>query len=114
MKNRTVFTGKSLNLLRPGFVVLGDKARRWSSDQRVTETLEIDQDPMIKAIVEQVFAWARADFPWLEKRYRITVMEETPHALEAYSPFFPGKEIPRLYHHCLFRRLDPCPFGGTA
>jgi outer membrane lipoprotein-sorting protein len=65
-----------------GFVVQGDKARRWSSDSGATETLEINQEPMIRAIVEQVFAWARADFPWLEKRYRITVMEENPFLLK--------------------------------
>lgn len=65
-----------------GFIVRGGQARRWGSDPRVTETIEVDQDPMIKAIVEQVFAWARADFPWLEKRYRITVMEETSFLLK--------------------------------
>lgn len=65
-----------------GFVVQGGQARRWGSDPRVTETLEIDQDPMVRAIVGQVFAWARADFPWLEKRYRITVMEEAPFLLK--------------------------------
>ena len=37
---------------------------------------------MAKAIVEQVFAWARADFPWLEKRYRITVTEDRPTSLK--------------------------------
>jgi len=65
-----------------GFVVQGDKVKRWSSDPRVTETLEIDQEPMAKAIVEQVFAWAKADFPRLEKRYRITVMDETSSLLK--------------------------------
>ena len=65
-----------------GFVVQGDKVKRWSSDPRVTETLEIDQEPMARAIVEQVFAWAKADFPRLEKRYRITVMDETSSLLK--------------------------------
>ena len=37
---------------------------------------------MIRAIVEQVLAWTRADFTWLEKRYRITVTEETPSFLK--------------------------------
>jgi outer membrane lipoprotein-sorting protein len=65
-----------------GFVVQGDQVRRWSGDSGGTESLEVNQDPMIRAIVEQVLAWTRADFPWLEKRYRITVMEETPHSLK--------------------------------
>ncbi|MCJ7833370.1 MAG: outer membrane lipoprotein carrier protein LolA, partial [Deltaproteobacteria bacterium] len=67
-------------ILKPspaGFAVSGGKARRWGSDPRADETFAIDQEPMVKAVVEQIFAWARADFPWLEKRYRITVTEET-------------------------------------
>ena len=96
-------------ILKPsplGFVVQGDKAKRWSGDSEVTETLEIDQEPMIRAIVEQVSAWTRADFTWLEKRYRITVMEETPYFSEAYSPFFPGKES--------FWPILPLPFPKTG
>jgi outer membrane lipoprotein-sorting protein len=72
-------------ILKPspmGFVVQGDKVRRWSGNSGVTESLEVNQDPMIRAIVEQVLAWTRADFTWLEKRYRITVAEETPSFLK--------------------------------
>jgi outer membrane lipoprotein-sorting protein len=72
-------------ILKPsplGFVTQGDKAKRWSGSSGVTETLEIDQEPMIKAIVGQVSAWTRADFTWLEKRYRIAVLEETPYSLK--------------------------------
>jgi outer membrane lipoprotein-sorting protein len=76
-----------------GFVVRGDKAKRWSSDSAVTETLEVDQEPMIRAIVGQVFAWARADFTWLEKRYRITVLEETPYSLKLIPLSFQEKKF---------------------
>jgi outer membrane lipoprotein-sorting protein len=76
-----------------GFVVQGDKAKRWSGDPRVTETLEIDQDPMIRAIVEQVFAWTRADFTRLEKRYRITVREESPYLLTLIPLSFQEKKF---------------------
>lgn len=65
-----------------GFVVQGDKAKRWGSDPRISETVEIDQVPMVRAIVDQVLAWTRADFPRLEKRYRIMVTEETPYLLK--------------------------------
>ena len=41
-----------------------------------------EKDPIAKAIIEQVFAWVRADFPWLEKRYKITVTEDTPTLLK--------------------------------
>ncbi len=65
-----------------GFIVQGDKLKRWSGDPQDTETLEVAQVPIAKAIVDQVFAWTRADFSWLEKRYRITVTEETPSKLK--------------------------------
>ena len=83
-------------ILKPsplGFVVQGDKAKRWSGDSKVTETLEIDHEPMIKAIIGQVSAWARADFTWLEKRYRITVMEETPYSLKLIPLSFQEKKF---------------------
>jgi outer membrane lipoprotein-sorting protein len=83
-------------ILKPsplGFVVQGGQAKRWGSDPRVTETLEIDQEPMIRAIVDQVSAWTRADFPWLEKRYRITVLEETPYSLKLIPLSFQEKKF---------------------
>ncbi|HEY3278493.1 MAG TPA: outer membrane lipoprotein carrier protein LolA [Syntrophorhabdaceae bacterium] len=64
-----------------GFVVTGVKARRWEGDARKTETFDVRKEPVARAIVEQVFAWSRADFAWLEKRYRITVTEDRPTAL---------------------------------
>lgn len=65
-----------------GFVVNGDKAKRWGNDPRLSQVFEIEKDPIAKAIIEQVFAWVRADFPWLEKRYKITVTEDTPTLLK--------------------------------
>jgi outer membrane lipoprotein-sorting protein len=67
-----------------GFTVNGDKARRWGSDRNATETFDVQKEPFVKAIVEQVSAWARADFPWLEKRYRISVTESAPTVLKLY------------------------------
>jgi outer membrane lipoprotein-sorting protein len=83
-------------ILKPsplGFVVQGGQAKRWGSDPRVTETLEIDQEPMIRAIVGQVSAWTKADFTWLEKRYRITVLEETPYSLKLIPLSFQEKKF---------------------
>jgi outer membrane lipoprotein-sorting protein len=76
-----------------GFVVQGNKAKRWSGGSGATETVDIEQEPMIKAIVEQVFAWARADFTWLEKRYRITVREESPYSLKLIPLSFQEKKF---------------------
>ena len=67
-----------------GFVVNGDKARRWGSDRRAAETFDVQKEPLVNAIVEQVSAWARADFQWLEKRYRISVTGAAPTALKLY------------------------------
>lgn len=67
---------------KTGFSVTGGKAKRWASDQKSFQTFSVEKEPLIKAIVEQIFAWARADFPWLEKRYRITVTDEKPTELK--------------------------------
>jgi outer membrane lipoprotein-sorting protein len=61
-----------------GFMANGAKARRWEGDLRKAETFDLQRDPVARAIVEQVFAWARADFPWLAKRYVITLSEKAP------------------------------------
>ena len=76
-----------------GFLLQGDKGKRWSGNAKVTEPLEINQEPMIRAIVEQVFAWTRADFTWLEKRYRISLMEETSHSLKLIPLSFQEKKF---------------------
>jgi outer membrane lipoprotein-sorting protein len=61
-----------------GFEVTSGKARRWMNDQKHSQSFDLEKEPVIKAIVEQIFAWTRADFPWLEKRYAVTVSGETP------------------------------------
>ena len=61
-----------------GFTVKGGKARRWNNDPHSLQTFDLEREPLVKAITEQIFAWARADFSWLEKRYSITIAEETP------------------------------------
>ena len=35
----------------------------------------------MKLVSEQLFAWAKADFTWLKKEYRITVLQDSPAAL---------------------------------
>ncbi len=66
-----------------GFVVKGGKARRWDGDSHDrTEAFDLEKEPVMRAIVEQVFAWVRGDFPWLEKRYKITTKEGMPTVLK--------------------------------
>ena len=61
-----------------GFAMIGGKARRWMNNQRHSQSFDLEKEPVINMIVEQIFAWTRADFPWLEKRYTITVSDEIP------------------------------------
>jgi hypothetical protein len=35
----------------------------------------MDQEPGMKLFADQMFAWIRADFPWLEARFRIVAGE---------------------------------------
>jgi outer membrane lipoprotein-sorting protein len=64
-----------------GFVLKGEKGRRWHERTGRTESFQISQEPAMKLVSDQLFAWARADFPWLKKEYRISVLDESPVAL---------------------------------
>ena len=64
-----------------GFVLKGDKGRRWHERTGRTESFQISQEPVMKLVSEQLFAWARADFQWLQKEYRISVLDDSPVAL---------------------------------
>lgn len=61
-----------------GFVLKGDRGRRWHERTGRTESFRISQEPIMKLVSEQLFAWARADFAWLGREYRITVLNESP------------------------------------
>ena len=64
-----------------GFVLNGDQGRRWHERTGRTESFSISREPVMKLVSEQLFAWARADFSWLRKEYRISVLAESPAAL---------------------------------
>lgn len=64
-----------------GFVLRGDKGRRWHERTGRSESFQISQEPIMKLVSEQLFAWGKADFAWLKKEYRITVLGESPVAL---------------------------------
>lgn len=61
-----------------GFVLKGEKGRRWHERTGRKENFLISQEPVMKLVSDQLFAWARADFPWLKKEYRIAVLNEAP------------------------------------
>ena len=64
-----------------GFVLKGEKGRRWHQRTGRSENFQISQEPVMKLVSDQLFAWARADFSWLKREYRITVLDEAPVAL---------------------------------
>ena len=64
-----------------GFVIKGEQGRRWHQRTGRTESFQISQEPVMKIVSDQLFAWARADFAWLEKEYQIRVLSEAPVAL---------------------------------
>lgn len=64
-----------------GFVLKGEKGRRWHERTGRSENFRISQEPVMKLVSDQLFAWARADFQWLKKEYRISVLAESPVAL---------------------------------
>ena len=61
-----------------GFVLKGEKGRRWHQRTGRTESFNINQEPVMKLVSDQLFAWARADFGWLKKEFRIAVLDDSP------------------------------------
>jgi outer membrane lipoprotein-sorting protein len=64
-----------------GFVLKGEKGRRWHERTGRTENFQISQEPIMKLVSDQLFAWGKADFQWLNKEYRISVLSESPVSL---------------------------------
>jgi len=68
-------------LTRPvatGFVITGDRGRRWHERTGGSESFDINREPVMKIVAQQLLAWTRADFDGLRKEYRITVLSEEP------------------------------------
>jgi len=65
-----------------GFIVKGDKGKKWRGKDGARLSFSLKKEPVIKIITDQIFAWTRADFAWLEAGYAITVQEETPVTLD--------------------------------
>jgi outer membrane lipoprotein-sorting protein len=65
-----------------GFIVNGDRAKRWRGQSDHSQSFDIRREPVVRIITDQVFAWARADFKWLEERYVITVVGDAPVVLK--------------------------------
>lgn len=64
-----------------GFALNGSRGRRWHQRTGRTESFDIRQDLIMKAVSDQIFAWANADFAGLGREYRIRVLSENPVSL---------------------------------
>jgi outer membrane lipoprotein-sorting protein len=65
-----------------GFIVNGDKGKRWKGKSGAIQSFDLKKEPVIKVISDQVFSWARADFKRLEAGYEISLLEERPVTLK--------------------------------
>lgn len=70
-----------LEPVRSGFSLNGGEGRRWHERTGSSESFDIRREPAMKLVADQLLAWARADFEWLRRQYRITAEAEAPAAL---------------------------------
>ena len=61
-----------------GFLVNGKIAKQWKGKNNPPEAFDLQQNPVIRLIVDQLMAWTKADFAWIEQRYVITIAKEDP------------------------------------
>ncbi len=65
-----------------GFFVNGKVAKQWKGKDNPPEAFDLQQNPVIRLIVDQLLAWTKADFAWIEQRYTISVVKEDPIVLK--------------------------------
>jgi hypothetical protein len=65
-----------------GFLVNGKLAKQWKGKDNPGEAFDIQQNPVIRLIVDQIVAWTKADFVWIEQRYSIAVIKDNPIVLK--------------------------------
>jgi len=59
-----------------GFIINAERTKRWRDHPKQSQSFDIEKEPALKAIAGQVFAWARADFTWIENNYQILIGSE--------------------------------------
>lgn len=65
-----------------GFLVNGKLAKQWKGKNNPPEVFEPQQNSAIRAIVDQILAWTKADFAWIEQRYAVSIVKEDPIVLK--------------------------------
>jgi outer membrane lipoprotein-sorting protein len=64
--------------VKMGFVIIGDKGRKWNRDKERIKKFDVSKDPVISVISNQVFAWAKGDYDRLKTGYEIKILNEQP------------------------------------
>jgi outer membrane lipoprotein-sorting protein len=65
-----------------GFLVNGKLAKQWKGKNNPPEAFDLQLNPVIQLIVDQLLAWTKADFAWIEQRYTVSVVKENPISLK--------------------------------
>jgi outer membrane lipoprotein-sorting protein len=65
-----------------GFFVKGKLAKQWKGKNNPPEVFDLQQNPVIRLIIDQLLAWTKADFAWIEQRYIVSVVKEDPISLK--------------------------------
>ncbi|MDH4100728.1 MAG: outer membrane lipoprotein carrier protein LolA [Nitrospirota bacterium] len=79
-----------------GFVLKGKEGRRWHERTGLNEKFDINREPVIRIVAQQLMAWTRADFDRLRKEYRIAVISENPVTLRLDPLFGTGGFLDHL------------------
>jgi outer membrane lipoprotein-sorting protein len=77
-----------------GFVLNGTRGRRWHERTGSDERFDVRRDPVMKIVSEQILAWAKPDFDWLRREYRIRVLSDSPPTLRLEPQAPPGAGTP--------------------
>lgn len=61
-----------------GFIVNGNSGKKWRGKSGRSRKFNIEKEPTIGVISNQVFAWAKGDFEKLKAGYEIILLNEDP------------------------------------
>ena len=70
-----------LSPVASGFVLRGGEGERWNGLSQERGRFSVENDPIMGLIAKQLLAWARVDLDWLQKRYRMSVVNSQPISL---------------------------------
>lgn len=67
--------------VREGFVLNGNSGYRWDDTKENRRPFHTSSDPLAKLISQEILAWITFDQKWLQLKYSITVVQESPLSL---------------------------------